>query len=221
MLSKRIERYLEPSPIFDYWSRTLAYAYHKTDNPGGVILLGIDDNTLMAEEISEILSIHMRFTSDIFECHSSSAAITTGLLELYNNAPFNPIVPVEKEHIYFTAGCSMLFERLLWALCDAEEAVLIGRPSYFTDISGQSNINPIYVSFKGVDPLSLEAVHLYEEELLQSNRDGLNVRILILSQRHDHGKYVPDLNSLTLDVTPVRSLSNTYVFARNTRFIFF
>lgn len=220
MGTKRPEPYLTPSLTSYYRSRAHANAYDKKKNPRGIISLGIDEDTLMSEELSEIVSMHMKITPDIFDQVSTSRTLTTRLLKLYNGAPFNPNISVEKNHIYFTAGCSILLEQLLSALCNEGEGILIGRPSYFTDIFGRCKTDPIYISFKDVDLCSLEAVQRFEEKL-ESNRNGVNVRMMILPQPYNvAGKYNLHLKNLTVGATLAIPLLNTYVFARNIKFTF-
>ena len=203
----------------DYMSRTLAYAFHKTDNPGGVTFLGIDVNTLMSEELSELLTMHMNITPEAIEHHNLSVNLMTGLLKLYNDSPFSPVIPVEKGHVYFTSDSSILLDRLSSTLCDEGEGVLIGKPSYATGITGLCKAIRVHVGFQDIDPFSLEAVKLFEDELLQSNRNGINIRMLILSQpNNNRGQYISYLKALTTDVTRVRHLSRTCNCARNIKY---
>jgi Aminotransferase class I and II len=221
MDTKHPEPYRSPSLTSYYRSRAHANAYDKRNNPRGIVSLGIEENTLMSDELSEIMSMHMKIPPDIFDQGNSSRALTTRLLRLYNGAPFNPNIPVEKKHIYFTAGCSMLLEQLFRALCNEREGILIGRPSYFTDIFERCKMDPIYVSLKNVDLCSLEAVQRFEEKLQESSRNGMNVRMMILPQPFNvSGKYITPSENLTVDVTLVTPLLNTFVFARNTKFTF-
>src|SRR5271167_5164112 len=106
MASKCDQLDLEPSSIVDHTVRPLKNVFHKIENPGGVVPLGIEGNTLMVKELSEFLTMRMTITPENFECDSSDPALTTGLLKLYNNAPFNPVIPVEKTQVLFEAGYS-------------------------------------------------------------------------------------------------------------------
>lgn len=222
MLAKRVEYDLNASIAFENMSQALPYLYHKTDNPGGVISLGIDENTLMSEELSDILSTHMKINPDIFTHGSSGPALTARLLKLYNKNPFNSIVPVEKEHLYFTAGFSTLIERLLWTLCEEGEGVLTGRSSCIPGISERSKVIPIYVSLDDIDPFSSDAVGRFEKRVKQAHRSRWNVRMLIFSQPCNlYGKYIALWVNLMVDAIPVMPSSNTSVSARNITFILF
>jgi hypothetical protein len=173
----------------------------------------------MSDELSELLTTHMKITPETIEHDNLSVSLMTGLLKLYNDAPFSPIAPVEKGHVYFTSDSSILLDRLSWTLCNEGDGVLIGKPSYITDITGLCKAKRIYVGFKDIDPFSLEAVKLFEDELLQSNKKGVNIRMLILSQpNNSHGQYISYLKILTIDVTCVRRLSRTCKCARNIKY---
>jgi aspartate/methionine/tyrosine aminotransferase len=177
--------------MFAYMGRALANAYNASDNPDGIISLGIAENTLMSQELSEFLSKHMEITPNLFGYGASCPGLpdlTTGLVKLYNSSTFNPVVPVEAEHIYFTSGCTTLLDQCFWTLADQGEGVLIGRPSYggfAADMTTRSKLKPVHVSLKGINPFSKEVVKHYEQELLRSERQGIKVRMLILCQPHN------------------------------------
>ena len=204
MVSKRIESNLtQTSPMFVYMGRALADAYDESKNPEGIISLGIAENTLMSKELSEFLSSNMRITPNLFSYGASSPGppeLTKGLVEFYNSPPFNPIIPVEEDHIYFTSGCTTLLDQCFWALCDEGEGVLIGRPSYggfAADMMTRCKLQPVHVDFGEINPFSVDAVARYELELLRAERKGITVRMLILCQPHNPlGRYLSPFNNV-------------------------
>ena len=184
----------------------LKNVFHKVENPGGVVPLGVEGNTLMVKELSEFLTIRMKITQENFESDSPDPALTTGLLTLYNNAPFNPVIPVEMTHMRFTADYSTtLIEELLSMLCREGQGVLLGRSdiNFTNHMNGLSHIKFVNVNLKGVNPLTLEAVHRYEERLVQSEQEGTKIRLLYL--QNPLVQYGPSSSFLKLDVTPARS----------------
>jgi len=191
MISTRIQPNLKPNPMFAFMGRALANAYHEVDNPEGVVSLGIAENTLMASEMSEFLSKNMKITSNLFGYGASSPGLPSlidGLLQLYNKEPFNPVVPVTKKHLYVSSGCTTLLDQISWTLCDEGDGVLIGKPCYggfAPDMTGRSKLTPIFVSLKGLDPFSLDAVGKYEEQLLIAQTNGVRVRLLVLANPHN------------------------------------
>ena len=219
MTSKCDQPDLEPS---ERTVRILKNVFHKVENPGGVIPLGIEGNTLMSEELSEFLTMHFKITPENFECDSSVNALTNGLLKLYNNAPFNPVIPVEKTQIQFAADYSItVIEKLVATLCDEGERVLLGRSdiNFTNHMNGRWNVNFEYVNLKGVNPLTLEAVSRYEDHIVQSEQEGTKIRLLYL--QNPHIQCGPSLIFLKTDVTPERSSGNIFAFVRGIKSIFY
>jgi aspartate/methionine/tyrosine aminotransferase len=198
MISKRIEANLcETSPMFAYMGRALSNAYHPVNNPNGIISLGIAENNVMSEDLAQFLSTSMQITPNLFGYGASAPGLPelfSGLLALYNSKSFNPVIPVESSHIYFTSGCTTLLDQIFWTTCDEGDGVLIGRPSYggfVADMTARCKLKPIHVSLKGKNPFSIEAVQNYERELHRAERAGTKVRMLILCQPHNPlGRYV-------------------------------
>jgi 1-aminocyclopropane-1-carboxylate synthase len=145
----------------------------------------------MSNDLAAFLSTNMKITSNLFGYGASSPGLPelfTGLLALYNSSTFNPFIPIESNHIYFTSGCTTLLDQIFWTLCDEGDGVLIGRPSYggfVADMKSRCKLKPIHVSFKGIHPFSVEAVRNYEKELIRAQREGIRVRMLILCQPHN------------------------------------
>lgn len=101
---------------------------------------------------------------------------------------FHPTTQIELEHVAILAGVSAIIDDVCYCLCDQGEGVLLGRPLYvgfISDIVNRSQAKPVLVSFKGIDPLSLEAVEQYEVALKQSQEEGVTIRALILCHPHN------------------------------------
>src|SRR5579862_9306164 len=190
-LSRRVERLLLPSPLYESFSRALGNVYHPTDNPDGILSLGIAENTLMYNDIAEFLDENLKITPDLLGYGAVAPglpALFKGLLKLYNAEPFNPVTPVKMEHLYFTAGCTALLDQLFHCLCDEGDGVLIGKPLYggfVNDMQTRARATLLPVSLKGIDAFSKEAVVRYEEEYLSAKKMGINPRILVLCTPHN------------------------------------
>jgi 1-aminocyclopropane-1-carboxylate synthase len=191
MLSQRIQANLKPSPMFDFMSRAISNAYHPGTNPNGIISLGIAENALMSQSLVTFLSQNLRITPELFSYGASCPGLTSlydGLCKLYNGETFNPALKVDKQHLYVTAGCTTLLDQIFWTLCDKGDGVLIGRPCYggfVPDMSVRSQCVPVMVNLKGIDPFSAAAVVRYEEELLEAQKRGVRVRVLVLCTPHN------------------------------------
>jgi len=197
MLSQRIQANLKPSPMFDFMSRAISNPYHPSANPNGIISLGIAENSLMAQSLATFLSQNLRIPPGLFSYGASCpglASLYQGLCKLYNGETFDPAVEVENAHLYVTAGCTTLLDQIFWTLCDKGDGVLIGRPCYggfVPDMSVRSGCVPILVSLKGIDPFSEDAVVRYEEDLLEAQKRGVKVRMLVLCTPHNPlGQYL-------------------------------
>jgi aspartate/methionine/tyrosine aminotransferase len=198
MLSKRVLPTLEPSPLYESFSRALGNAYDPTSNPDGIVSLGIAENSLMYEDLASFLDQNMKITPNLFGYGAVATPVPglmDGLLRIYNSDPFNPVIPVVAEHLAFTAGCTSLLDCLFWCLCDDGEGVLIGKPLYggfLNDLKTRSKCTLLAVSLKGYDPFSKEAVVRYEEEILEAKAKGVNPRVLVLCTPHNPlGQYHP------------------------------
>ena len=190
-LSKRTDPLLGPNPLYDSFARALRNAYHPRDNPDGIISLGIAENTIMYDDLAEFLDKNLKITPDILGYGAVAPGLPSlfqGLLKLYNAQPFNPVIPVKPEHMYFTAGCTALLDQLFYSLCDEGDGVLIGKPMYggfVNDIGTRARAKLLAVSLKGIDPFSKDAVKRFEEEYQKANCRGINPRILILCTPHN------------------------------------
>jgi aspartate/methionine/tyrosine aminotransferase len=191
MLSNRVQDILTPSSLHNALKLALGNAYHPTDNPDGIISLGIAENTLMYSDLAEFLNTNMLITPDLFgygAVFPGSSSLRSALLRLYNSDPFNPVVPIEDEHMAFTAGCTVLLDNLFWSLCNEGDGVLLGKPLYggfVGDMQTRAKVKLVAVSLKDYDPFSKEAVVRYEEELKKAEKEGVKIRALVLCTPHN------------------------------------
>ncbi|KAL4788776.1 pyridoxal phosphate-dependent transferase [Aspergillus venezuelensis] len=105
------------------------------------------------------------------------------------NRHFNPVHPVEPAHVLMTNGCSSAIEHLSWTFLNPGEAILLGKPYYATfiaDICLRPEAVVVEVEMGAVDPLSPEAVSLYEQAAIKfEQRTGKRVRGLMLCNPHN------------------------------------
>jgi len=190
-LSKRVERLLLPSPLYASFSRALGDVYHPSNNPNGIISLGIAENTLMYTDVADFLNQNLKVTPNLLGYGGVAPGLPElfdGLVKLYNSKTFSPVIPVTKEHLHYTGGCTALLDQLSYVLCDEGDGVLIGKPLYGgfnNDITTRARAKLVAVSLKGIDPFSKEAVARYEEEYLTAKKNRVNPRVLILCNPHN------------------------------------
>lgn len=109
-------------------------------------------------------------------------------LATFLNDYFHPIRPVQAGHLMVTNGVTSAIEHASWALANSGEGILLGRPYYrafIPDIGLRFGVKVVPVSFGSSDPFALESVPKYEEALLESERNGVKVRALMLCHPHN------------------------------------
>jgi 1-aminocyclopropane-1-carboxylate synthase len=190
-LSKRAERLLVPSPLFEGAARAFANPYDAEKNPTGIISLGIAENALMYADIAEFLDENLKITPDLFGYLASligPPSLLKGLTKLYNSATFDPVVPVEAKHIHMTAGCTALLDQLFYTLCGPGDGVLIGMPLYggfANDVATRAHAKLLPVSLKGIDPFSIEAIPFFERTYQEAKEQGDSPKALVLCTPHN------------------------------------
>lgn len=110
------------------------------------------------------------------------------VLSSFLNNYFGPAAPVKPEHLVVTNGLSSAIEHCSWALADAGDGILLGRPYYrafLFDIGSRTGVKVVPVAFGDVDPCGLDCVGKYEEALLKSNENGVKVKALMLCHPHN------------------------------------
>ena len=121
------------------------------------------------------------------------------------NRHFKPFSSIDPKHLLFANGVTALCNMLGFTICDKGHAILLSRPCYQAfkmDFGGEAKfamqLSPTsflkltsdrvqceYVGFGDVDQFSLEAVTKYEEALQAAERNGTNIRALVLCHPHN------------------------------------
>ncbi|KAL4733013.1 pyridoxal phosphate-dependent transferase [Aspergillus similis] len=141
--------------------------WHAEKIPNGYLSVGIAENTLMhstlVEYIHDDLNIsaqHLSYNNGSMRTNALRKAVSHFL-----NRHFNPFRPVEQCHVLMTNGCSSAIEHLSWTF-----------------------LNPVVVPVEmgAIDPLSPEAVDLYERAAVEfEQRTGKRVRAVMLCNTHN------------------------------------
>ncbi|KAF2019461.1 PLP-dependent transferase [Aaosphaeria arxii CBS 175.79] len=161
-------------------------------NPEGYVSLGCAENALMHGELRD-------FINEKNLVDTNARAFTYGdgpfgsipvrkALAKFFTERFGAFTPVDADQIVVTNGVTASIEHVAWALANPGEGILLGRPYYrafLPDITQRPNVNVVPVSFGDVNPLSTDCVRKYEEALLESNKQGVKVRALMLCHPHN------------------------------------
>jgi aspartate/methionine/tyrosine aminotransferase len=191
MFSRRVQDAIVPSPLSETFFRVLNNAYHPSENPNGIISLGIAENTLMYPELATFIDKNMTITPDLFGYGAVSPGLRSlidGLVRLYNSETFNPVISVEGKDLFFSNGCTALLDNLFWCMCDEGDGALIAKPLYggfVNDMKIRSKVKLVAVSLKDQDPFSGEAIGRFEEALFKAESEGIKVRVLVLCTPHN------------------------------------
>ncbi|KAJ4203057.1 hypothetical protein NW759_015256 [Fusarium solani] len=164
--------------------------YHPNANPTGFATLGVSENTLMAQELSEHLHKQFKLPNHAFtygDGMTGSKRLKVALATFLDRH-LRPVLPLQPAHFTVTNGCSSAVEHLAWAIASPGDAFLLGRPYYNTfipDLVLRTGCKVIVVEFGNTDPLSPEAVHHYEAAIKRAVEKGQRVAGVIISNPHN------------------------------------
>ncbi|CEL04954.1 Putative 1-aminocyclopropane-1-carboxylate synthase [Aspergillus calidoustus] len=165
--------------------------WHPENNPDGYLSVGMAENTLLHSILVEyihanldISAQHLSYNNGSMGSHALRKAVSHFL-----NRHFHPFRAVEPTHVLITNGCSSAIEHLSWTFVNPGEAILLGKPYYATfiaDICLRPEAVVVPVEMGAVDPLSPEAVDLYDRAASQfEQRTGKRVRAVMLCNPHN------------------------------------
>lgn len=185
-LSTRAHELSKPDPKFFFWE-VLQNIWDTQSNPHGFVSLGIAENVLMHDVLSEHIHRNMALPNDDFTYGDGKKRLK-GALARFLTRYFNPVIKVEPSHITISNGCSSALEHTAWAFGNPGDVFLLGKPYYGTfvpDITLRMGTELAMVEFHGTDPLSLDGVQKYERAIEEAQAKGKRVAGLILAHPHN------------------------------------
>ena len=159
-------------------------------NPNGYISLGVAENSLMHKDLEQHLKDNIDVSSRAFtygDGPTGSKRLRKAIAHFLTKH-LRPVISLQPEHILVTNGVSSALEHCSWALANPGDALLLGRPFYGAfhhDLNLRTGTELITVEFGDVDPMSLEAVSMYERTMVAAQARGQNVKGLILCSPHN------------------------------------
>ncbi|OCL09907.1 aminotransferase, partial [Glonium stellatum] len=159
--------------------------WHPENNLDGYLSLGVVENALMYEELSQFVQHrvkvpHKALTYDDGPIGSKHPRES---ISRFLTRKFQPAFSIEPEHIVVTNGLSTAIEHCSWALADPGDGVLLGQPYYrafLADIGLRFGVKVVPVPFGKIDPCGIECVNQYEETIKNSKSEGMKIRALVL-----------------------------------------
>lgn len=186
-LSTRAVQTYQNASTTDQLIMMLNNLYDAETNPDGYVSLGIAENSLM----HHVLIDHMYKNMDI-----PDLALTYGdgqkrlrkVAARFLTRHFKPVTPIEPSHIHISNGLAPAIQNIAWATANPGDALLLGRPYYVAfkpDVSRRTGVEVLPVAFGDLDPMGVEAVQKYEDEILKAKDRGQRIAGVILAHPHN------------------------------------
>ena len=185
-LSSRAEELSKPDPAFILWD-VLEDSYHAESNPGGYVSLGIAENTLMHDTLSEHIHKHLALPNEELTYGDGKKRVKASLARFLNRK-LEPLLPIQPGMITVTNGCSSAIEHAAWAFGNPGDVFILGKPYYGTfvpDVTLRMGTRLVEVNFEGEDPLGPECVKRYEEAVRSVTAKGHKVAGIIIANPHN------------------------------------
>ncbi|CAI6094491.1 unnamed protein product [Clonostachys chloroleuca] len=169
----------------------LSNLWEPKDNPDGIVNLGMAQNWLLRDSISQRIR-------DSFDPPSSALTYTEGTtgskrlkdaMSKFINHHFFPFKQVLPEHVSVTNGTTSALEHVSWALADPGEYFIVGQPYYMNfvpNLTWRFGARLLTVPFETDDDRFSEvAVERYQQALDNAKAEGKKVAGIILCHPHN------------------------------------
>ncbi|KAK5045726.1 hypothetical protein LTR84_009095 [Exophiala bonariae] len=164
--------------------------WHPDQHASGVVSLGIAENSLMHAELTNYISNNLHISEEMLTYGDGAGGreILRQALARFLTRQFTPAIPLTAEHICITNGVSSAVEHLSSVLADPGDIFLLGKPyfgGFLNSIGLRTGTVVVPVSFGDVDPLSMEAVEVYESAIKRCICMSKKVAALVLCHPHN------------------------------------
>ncbi|KAF6838236.1 ACC synthase [Colletotrichum plurivorum] len=158
-LSSRGREAIKPDDNMMLWT-ILRDLWDPKSNTTGYVSLGVAENSLMHERLSEHIHKNLALPNHSLtygDGMTGSKRLKASLARFMMDR-FNPASTIQPEHVTITNGCSSALEHLAWALGNPGDGFLLGQPhygNYYPDVEYRMGCKIVQVPFDDVDPLEL------------------------------------------------------------------
>jgi len=191
-LSKKGEELGKPNPTLDHIKKIFSDIYSDL-NTNGMMNCGVAENTLMYRELLDYF--HKNFQLDPIDLTYGDALNGSNRLSSalggYFQTYFNPVTPVEPDHIITGTGLSAVVDQLCEKLCDPEDTMLLSTPYYNGfdgDFQMRNGVLVTPVDFPAnVDPAGPGAIQCYKDVCAKakSEKKAGRPRAIMLCSPHN------------------------------------
>jgi 1-aminocyclopropane-1-carboxylate synthase len=149
-LSVRGERFQKAGAVRQRFAEIWddANIYHAEENPTGMINMGTAENYVMMSEVSDFVNMQASLRINLciqllsrLQVKFVGADVDYGAgpwgserirkaMAKHMNKHFNPLKPVDPEHLLFSTGCTSICNMLGHSLFEPGEGLLLSRPIY-------------------------------------------------------------------------------------------
>ncbi|KAI0971641.1 pyridoxal phosphate-dependent transferase [Xylaria arbuscula] len=185
-ISSRAAEVLEGSQRFVIWD-VVKDLWDPNDNPSGYINLGLAKNSLVRNTLSDHIHQNLALPDRAFTYGDGTQRLKRAVAQFINRR-FQPYVPIESAHITICNGCNAALEHIAWGLANSGDTFLLGQPYYGSFIAGLSlrfSAKVLPVAFQGLDPMGINAVQKYEDQIVRARQDGQPVTGIVLCNPHN------------------------------------
>lgn len=188
-LSERGKAWADLAPTLTIWE-VVKNLWDPSTNPNGYVNLGVAENALMHTDMLAYVRRHrdLPMYGLTYGDGGSGCRRIRQTLARFVSFHFKTVTPVEAEHVTITNGVSAANEHITNLIADSGDVILLGRPHYGAfvgDIQLRTGVHCIQVSFGDIDPLSENAVQVYEAAVAECKEKGRRVAGIFLCNPHN------------------------------------
>jgi aspartate/methionine/tyrosine aminotransferase len=170
--------------------RVISNTYHPQNNSSGIINIGVAENILMSEIMSEkIRELNIKYPLLPDELHytdfSGSLELKTTIANLLKKFIFRVQDHIDHSQLIIFNGAGAIIEQTVSVLCDPDEAVMIPAPMYLAferDVVKRfgCKLIPVIMPYnKKSNTFNLD-ITIVHETLLKARNDGISVKCFLL-----------------------------------------
>ncbi|KAH8921893.1 PLP-dependent transferase [Atractiella rhizophila] len=144
---------------------------YSTDNPNGIINLGVASNVLMIDELGKFAreNLNLIYTDYTYSDAPTSSLRLNRSFAAFFTQYFNAREPVTNDHIVWTTGVGNALDELAWVLANPGDLIMMSRPYYngfVLDLVARSQVDILGVKLPvDVHPGAPETLQYFDKAL--------------------------------------------------------